>query len=90
MPPKGRKNRFKIRCLECSPNVEIDFDHKSKHNSRFHNDLLKTRKHARFEMVGAPKNPFEAAARKKSNNTDEGEERLSDSENKSKKQGEKR
>eukprot|EP00795_Rhopilema_esculentum_P002686 gene2686-894_t len=31
-------------------------------------------------MVGAPKNPFEAAARKKSNNTDEGEETLNDSE----------
>ena len=31
-------------------------------------------------MVGAPRNPFEAAARKKSNNTDEGEEILSDSE----------
>ena len=71
MPPKGRKNRFKIRCLECNPNVEVDFDHRNKHNSRFHNDLLKTRKHVRFEMVGAPKNPFEAAARKKSNNTAE-------------------
>ena len=53
MPSKGRKNRFKIRCLECNPDVEIDFDHRNKHNSRFHNDLLKTRKHVRFEIVGA-------------------------------------
>ena len=62
MPPKERKNRFKSKCLECSPNVEMDFDYKSKHNANFHNDLLKKCKQIRFEMVGAPKNPFEAAA----------------------------
>ena len=74
MPPKERKNRFKNKCLECSPNVEMDFDYKSKHNANFHNELLKKRKHIRFEMVGAPKNPFEAAARKKVRDTEKRDE----------------
>lgn len=62
MPPKERKNRYKIKCLECG--VEMDFDHKKKHNSRKHQNLLKQRKVIRYEVVGAPKNPFEAASRK--------------------------
>ena len=70
MPPKERKNRFKIKCLECSPNVEMDFDYKSKHNANFHTELLRKRKHICFEMGNAPKSPFEAAARKKVRNTE--------------------
>ena len=62
MPPKERKNRYKIRCLEC--NVEMDFDYKNKHNLKFHNDLLRQRKSIRYNVVGAPKNPFEAAVGK--------------------------
>ena len=42
MPPEERKNRYKIRCLEC--NVEMDFDYKKKHNLKFHQDLLRQRK----------------------------------------------
>ena len=57
MPPK-RKNRYKIRCLEC--NTEMDFDYKNKHDAKFHQALLKKRKSIRYTVVGAPKNPFEA------------------------------
>lgn len=65
MPRKEiRKNRYKIKCLVCTPSVEMDFDHRSKHNSRFHQDMLKSRKHIRYEVVGAPRNPFEAAAKR--------------------------
>ena len=60
MPPKERKNRYKIRCLEC--NVEMDFDYKKKHNLKFHQDLLRQRKSIRYNVVSAPKNPFEASA----------------------------
>ncbi|CAB4025124.1 Hypothetical predicted protein [Paramuricea clavata] len=42
----------------------MDFDHRSKHNSRFHQDMLNSRKHIRYEVVGAPRNPFEAAAKR--------------------------
>ena len=52
MPPKERKNRYKIQCLEC--NVEMDFDYKKKHNLKFHQDLLKQRKSIRYNVVGAP------------------------------------
>ena len=64
MPPKELKNRLKIRCLEC--NVEMDFDYKNKHNLKFHQVLLRHRKSIRYNVVGAPKNPFEAAAGKSS------------------------
>ena len=64
MPPKERKNRYKIRCLEC--NVEMDFDYKKKHNLKFHQDLLRQRKSIRYNVVGAPKNPFEVSAGKSS------------------------
>ena len=64
MPPKERKNRYKIRCLEC--NVEMHFDYKNKHNLKFHQDLLRQRKSIRYNVVGAQKNPFEAAAGKSS------------------------
>ena len=50
----------------------MDFDYKSKQNANFHNELLYKRKHIRFEMVGAPKNPVEAAARKKVRDTEKG------------------
>ena len=63
-PPKERKNRYKIRCLEC--NIEIYFDYKKKHNLKFHHDLLRQRKSIRYNVVSAPKNPFEAAAGKSS------------------------
>ena len=62
MPPKERKNRFKIRCLEC--NVEMDFDYKNKHNLKFHQDSLRQRKSIRNNVVGAPKKSFEAAVGK--------------------------
>jgi hypothetical protein len=39
------------------------FDHRSKHNLRFHQDMVKRRQHIRYQVVGAPRNPFEAAAR---------------------------
>ena len=55
MPPKERKNRYKIRCLEC--NVEMDFDYKNKHNLKFHQVLLRQRKSIYYNVVGAPKNP---------------------------------
>jgi hypothetical protein len=63
MPPKDRKNRHKIKCLVCTPNVEMAFDHRSKHNLRFHQDMIKRRQYIRYQVVGAPRNPFEAAAR---------------------------
>ena len=66
MPPKQRKNRYKIRCLECKPNVEMNFDYKNRHNSRFHRDLLEKRKKITYEVVGAPKNPFVATKKKNS------------------------
>ena len=56
--------RYKIKCLICTPNVEMDFDHRSKHNLRFHQDMVKRCKHIRYEVVGAPRNPLEAAARR--------------------------
>ena len=62
MTPKERKNRFKIRCLEC--NVEMDFDYKTKHNLKYHQLLLNKRKIIPFSVFGAPKNPFEAATGK--------------------------
>jgi hypothetical protein len=43
----------------------MDFDYRSKHNSRFHQDMIKRRKHIRYEVVGAPRNPFDAAAARK-------------------------
>ena len=64
MPPKERKTRYKIRCLAC--NVEMDFDYKKKDNLKFHQDLLRQRKSIRYNVVGARKNPFEAAAGKSS------------------------
>ena len=39
----------------------MDFDHRSKHSAKFHQDLFKKRKHIRCEVVGAPKTPFVAA-----------------------------
>ena len=42
----------------------MDFDHRSKHNLRFHQDMVKRCKHIRYEVVGAPRNPLEAAARR--------------------------
>ena len=64
MPPKQCKNRYKIRDLEC--NVEMDFNYKNKHNLKFHQDLRRQRKSIRYNVVGAPKNLFEAAAGKSS------------------------
>ena len=64
MPPKERKTRYKIRCLAC--NVEMDFDYKKKDNLKFHQVLLRQRKSIRYNVVGARKNPFEAAAGKSS------------------------
>ena len=63
MPPKGRKNRYKIKCLACTPNVEMAFDHRSKHNLYFHQDMVNGRQHIRCQLVAGPRNPFEAAAR---------------------------
>ena len=61
MPPKqrGRTNRYKVKGLECGNGM--DFDHRSKHNTRFHEGLLKKREHIRYEEVGALKYPFVAA-----------------------------
>ena len=44
----------------------MDFDYKKKHNLKFHQDLLRQRKSIRYNVVGAPKNPFEASASKSS------------------------
>ena len=44
----------------------MDFYYKKKHNFMFHQDLLRQRKSIRYNVVGAPKNPFEAAAGKSS------------------------
>ena len=41
----------------------MDFDYK-KHNLKFHQDLLRQRKSIRYNVLGAPKNPFEAAVGK--------------------------
>lgn len=62
MPPKGRTNRYKIGCLACTPKIEMAFDHRNKHNLRFHQDMIKKREHIRYQVVGAPRNPFEAAS----------------------------
>ena len=40
----------------------MDFDYKKNHNLKFHQDLLRQRKSIRYNVVGAPKNPFEASA----------------------------
>ena len=44
----------------------MDFDYKKKHNLKFHQDLLRQRKSIRYNVVGAPKNPFEVSAGKSS------------------------
>ena len=44
----------------------MDFDYKKKHNLKFYQDLLRQSKSIRYNVVGAPKNPFEAAAGKSS------------------------
>ena len=44
----------------------MHFDYKNKHNLKFHQDLLRQRKSIRYNVVGAQKNPFEAAAGKSS------------------------
>ena len=44
----------------------MDFDYKNKHNLKFHNDWLRQRNSIRYNVVGAPKNPFETAAGKSS------------------------
>ena len=44
----------------------MDFDYKKKHNLKFHQDLLRQHKSIRYNVVGAPKNPFEAATGKSS------------------------
>ena len=41
-------------------------NYKNKHNLKFHQHLLRQRKSIRYNVVGAPKNPFEAAAGKSS------------------------
>lgn len=71
MPPKDRKNRFKIKCLICTPNVEMTFEHRSKHNLRFHQEMVKRRKHIRYEVVGAPIKPFVATARTPRSNVEQ-------------------
>ena len=38
------------------------FDHRNKHNLHFHQDMIKKCKHIRYQVVGAPRNPFEAAS----------------------------
>ena len=38
------------------------FDHRNKHNLRFYQDMIKKRKHIRYQVVGAPRNPFEAVS----------------------------
>ena len=44
----------------------MHFDYKNKHNLKFHQDLLRQCKSIRYNVVGAAKNPFEAAAGKSS------------------------
>ena len=39
----------------------MDFNLRSKHGSKLREDLLKKCKHIRYEVVGAPENPFVAA-----------------------------
>ena len=43
-------------------NAEMALDHRNKHNLCFHQDMIKKRKHIRYQVVGAPRNPFEAAS----------------------------
>ena len=40
--------------------------YKNKHNLKFHQDFLRQRKSIHYNVVGAQKNPFEAAAGKSS------------------------
>ena len=42
----------------------MNFDYKKMHNLKFHQVLLRQRKSIRYNVVGAPKNPFETAAGK--------------------------
>ena len=57
---KKRKNRYKIKCLECG--VTMNNDYRSKHNKLFHEELLKQYRPVRYEKLDAPKNPFEFAS----------------------------
>ena len=66
MAPQKRTNRYKIKCLEC--NREMDMDYKNRHNVKFHKAIIAQHRTIRYEVVSAPKNPFEAAASKKKEN----------------------
>ena len=66
----SKRNRFKIKCLECGSSMDNDYH--NKHNKKFHAEILKKNKPVRYETLNAPKNPFEICSkRSKSSSTDD-------------------
>ena len=40
----------------------MNYEHRNKHNQRFHKDLLKKHTNIKWEKLNAPKNPFETGS----------------------------
>ena len=52
-----KQRRRKIECLESERTFDSDF--RSRHNERYHKVFLHEKKHIKYEIAGAPANPFE-------------------------------
>lgn len=57
-----KRVRHKVTCGVC--NRTFDNDYRNSHNKKYHEDMLRNRKHIKYSVVGAPESPFAAMAKR--------------------------